>query len=361
VRALAIGVVIALGFLATRTGLAVEPPAEGGPLEEPPPGAIAELGPLPAAGIAGGADLGNWPAPDVARQLDDYARLNATWIRHDFAWDAVEPSPGEFSWAGLDELVDASTARGIRVIATIGYTPSWANGGHDDHRFGPSSATQFAAFAGAVAARYGERGVRAYEIWNEPNITYWQPEPDPAAYTRVLCAAYDAIKAVDPDAVVISGGVSPAGDGPGTVSPHAWLRALYAAGAKPCFDAIGVHPYVDSDVGAHSVDPGNPWFQMAGSTPSVRSIQADNDDSAKRLWATEVGARLSAGGALDQARRLDEALTLWRSYPWAGVLAWFIYWDPNEYGLVNGDWSPRPAWFAYRDAAAAYREDLSPD
>jgi hypothetical protein len=343
---------VALALLAARSGLADPsgPPPDGsGP---PPATALSGLGPLPALGIAGGHELGRRPAADVDRQLDDHTRLNAAWLRQDFAWDAVEPQEGRLEWSGLDNVVTAAGARGIRVIATIGYTPPWANGGHDDHRFAPESPERFAAFAGAVAARYGGRGVHAYEIWNEPNISYWQPHPDPVAYARVLCAAARAIRDADPEAHIVTGGVSPAGDGPGTISPHAWLRALYAAGAKPCFDAIGVHPYVDADVGSGSQDPGNPWFQMAGSTPSIRSIQAENDDSDKRIWATEVGARLSAGGADEQARRLYDALTRWRTYPWAGVLAWFIYWDPNEYGLVNHDWSPRPAWFAYQRAAA---------
>ena len=138
--------------------------------------------------------------------------------------------------------------------------------------------------------------MHAYEIWNEPNIAYWQPAPDPVAYTAALHAASVAIHAADPEATVVTGGTSPAGDGPGTISPHAWLEALYAAGARPDFDAIGHHPYLDSDIGPDSTDPGNPWFQMAGSTPSIRSIQAEHGDEHKRIWATEVGCRRSIGG-----------------------------------------------------------------
>src|SRR5215510_11171897 len=81
VRALALGLVLVLGVLATRTGLAEEAPADAGAVQEPPSSGVAGLGPLPAVGIAAGADLGTWTAPDVARQLDDYVSLNAAWIR----------------------------------------------------------------------------------------------------------------------------------------------------------------------------------------------------------------------------------------------------------------------------------------
>jgi polysaccharide biosynthesis protein PslG len=122
----------------------------------------------------------------------------------------------------------------------------------------------------------------------------------------------------DPQAIVISGGMAPAGDGPTTYAPHTWLGDLYADRAKPCFDAIGFHPYVDADVGATSTDPGNPWYQMARSTPSIRSIQAANGDSGKRIWATEVGCRLSLGGASEQAERLSDAMALWPHLPLGG-------------------------------------------
>jgi polysaccharide biosynthesis protein PslG len=305
---------------------------------------------LPALGVAAGPDLGARTSAARARELDDYLTLGVTWVRHDVAWDVAEPAPGRMNWAPTDAVVIDALRRGLSILYTISYTPAWANGGHADHRYAPTDPAQFGAFAGKVAARYGQFGVHAYEIWNEPNISYWKPRPDPARYTAVLRAAASAIRRADPAATIITGGTSPAGDSGTTFSPHSWLRALYANGAKPWFDAVGHHPYVDSDVGPTSTDPGNPWFQMAGSTPSLRSIEIENGDADKRIWATEVGCRRSLGNC---AWRLSVAAGLWRSYPWAGVMAWFTYWDPNEYGLVSGDWTQRPTWSALRYVAAA--------
>ena len=170
-------------------------------------------------GIAAGADMQNWSVGTVGRALDDYGALHARWIRHDFAWDAIEPQRGTYTWAGFDQLVTAARSRGIDVIATITYTPAWANGGHSDHTYAPTAADEFGQFAGAVAGRYAPQGVHTYEIWNEPNIGFWKPTPDPQAYTAVLCSAYQRIHAADPAATVITGGTSPAGDGPSTYSP----------------------------------------------------------------------------------------------------------------------------------------------
>jgi hypothetical protein len=307
---------------------------------------------LPAVGVSAGPDLGKRSAVAMTRELDDYRQLRVKWVRHDFAWDVAEPAPGVFNWAPTDLVALGARLRGLNVLATISYTPAWANGGHADHRFAPTDPQAFGRFAGQVAKRYSALGVHAYEIWNEPNIhNYWQPSPNPALYATLLRAAAVAIRAADPGATIVSGGTSPAHDGANTISPLSWLRALYANGAKPWFDAIGHHPYVDSDVGPDSGDPGNPWHQMAGSPGNMRSIQAANGDSAKRIWATEVGCRQSLGGC---EQRLARAVALWRTYPWAGVLTWFTYWDPNEYGLVSGDWTRRPVWYALRAAAGAY-------
>lgn len=309
---------------------------------------------FPDVGIAAGADLQNWASSDLDRQLDDYLVLHSHWIRSDFAWDVIEPQQGTFNWSGFDELVSAARARRLNLIATVGYTPVWANGGSTDHRYEPTSADQFGQFAGQVAGRYAPEGVHTYEIWNEPNIGFWQPAPNPAAYTAVLKAAYLAIHAADPHAVVLTGGTSPAGDGSSTLSPQTWLNDLYADGAKPYFDAVAHHPYVDST--ATPGDLGNAWYLMydAYAPSNLRGIMSANGDAAKRIWATEVGCNRVALGDMECSDRISKAFQLWRGYPWAGALTWFIYWDPNVYGLVDGNWGRRPEWYAFQTAGSNF-------
>jgi len=96
--------------------------------------------------------------------------------------------------------------------------------------------------AGMAAA-----GADAIEIWNEPNIDReWQNGYiSPANYTRLLCAAYQAIKAANPRTAVISAAPAPTGYFGGCY-PHGcddkpWMEGLWNAGAANCMDYIGAH------------------------------------------------------------------------------------------------------------------------
>src|SRR5262249_2173449 len=88
---------------------------------------------LPGVGIAAGADLQTWTSANLNRQLDDYGRIHARWIRHDFAWDAIQPAQGTFAWGGFDQLVSTARARHIHLVPTLTYTPARANGGARHH------------------------------------------------------------------------------------------------------------------------------------------------------------------------------------------------------------------------------------
>lgn len=313
---------------------------------------------LPAVGIASWDIVNRWGSDtaDLQRELAGYGSIHATWTRTDFRWDVIEPQQGVFRWSAYDQYVSQARQRGLSVIATIDYTPAWANGGHADNTYQPSSSSQFGQFAGKVAKRYARQGVHVYEIWNEPNIdAFWKPVPSPQAYAQDLAAAYRNIKAADSQATVITGGSSPAGTGPTSYSPVDWLSALYGQGAKPYFDGVGHHPYVDST--PTPGDLGGNWYLMGDPSypyTTLRQVMSSNGDSAKRVWATEAGCnRLNLGDA-ECATRISEALQAWRGYPWAAALGWFTYFDPNAYGLVDGSWNLRSEGLAYQSAAGGF-------
>jgi aryl-phospho-beta-D-glucosidase BglC (GH1 family) len=112
-------------------------------------------------------------------------------------------------------------------------TPDWARPADSSFTHPPTNVADFANFMTQLATRYKGQ-VAAYEIWNEPNLNYeWgEQTPDPAAYTELLKAAYTAVKAVDPAAKVISGGLATTGDGSATAYGDLdFLRGMYEAGA----------------------------------------------------------------------------------------------------------------------------------
>ena len=182
----------------------------------------------------------------LGRQLDGVAASGSHWLRVDFMWSGIEAAGrGQYSWDAADRLVAAANARGIHLLAMAAYTPAWNRpAGTTDH-YQPTDPTAYAEFVRAAAARYAPLGLHAWEIWNEPNTTdFWQPAPNPARYTELLKLGSAAIRSVDPSAFVVSAGVAPAVNSPGhSIAPTDFVAAMYAAGAGPSIDAVGLHPY----------------------------------------------------------------------------------------------------------------------
>jgi hypothetical protein len=305
---------------------------------------------------------------ELARDLDAMAAAGSHSLRVDINWAVIQSAGStSYDWAAFDRVVQAARQRGFDVLGMIGYTPSWAlPAGVSGSMYAPANVSDYATFAATAAKRYAALGVHAYEIWNEPNIAaFWKPKPDPAAYAQLLKAAYAAIKAVDSQAVVLTGGTSPAATDGTNFAPPAFLQGLYANGAKGSFDAVAHHPYCwpasPGDTYAWSA-----WYQMYGTSPSLRSLMVANGDGDKQIWATEFGAPTNGpSGSFvsesDQAAMATKAYQLFASYSWAGPLFWYAPRDlgtdsgtrENFFGILRNDFSPKPAYAAYQAASAS--------
>jgi polysaccharide biosynthesis protein PslG len=325
-------------------------------------------------GISAGGDLQNEDAATLGRDLDEMEALDARWVRMDINWGVVQANgPSSYNWGPFDRVIDGATDRGIDVVAVIERTPGWARPAGTSSTFGPDPA-KYAAFVGKAVARYAAMGVHTYEVWNEPNIpAFWTPSPDPVAYTKLLKAAYPEIKAADPEATVLTGGTAPAGTNGTTFSPVDFLRAVYDNGGGDSFDAVSHHPY------SWHAYPGeakswSAWHQMYGTNPSLRSVMADNGDSAKKIWGTEWGAPTNgpAGSFVSeatQAQMVTKAYSLWKTYDWAGPLLAYEGRDfgtgtdtrENFFGLLRHDYSKKPSYTAYRDAVDNLNTDPGED
>jgi hypothetical protein len=91
-------------------------------------------------------------------------------------------------------------------------------------------------------------GPDAIEVWNEQNIDREWPsgQIDPAAYVNnMLKPAYNAIKAANPNVMVISGAPAPTGFfggcGGGGCNDDQYMAGMAAAGAANYMDCIGIH------------------------------------------------------------------------------------------------------------------------
>jgi hypothetical protein len=318
------------------------------------------------AGIAAGGAIQNETSTDLNNDLNIDQSTGASWVRIDINWAQIQNGgPSSYDWSNIDSVVQGAESRGLRVLGGIVYTPSWARPSGTSATYGPNPST-YAAFASAAVAHYSAMGVHAYEIWNEENtVSSWTPAPNPAAYAALLKAAYPAIKAADPSATVITGGLSPAPNDGTNIAPVTFLSDIYAAGAEGSFDAVGAHPYCWPAMPGDT-DTWSAWYQMYGTSPSLRSVMEANGDSAKKIWGTEYGAPTNGPSGTyvseaTQASMISQAIQLWGSYSWAGPL--FIYQGRdlgtdtssqyNFFGLTNYDGTPKPSFGAYQQAVQA--------
>ncbi|QEC49595.1 endo-1,4-beta-xylanase [Baekduia soli] len=184
-----------------------------------------------------------------ARAADMTAAGVGSW-RVEMAWDAIEPAPGQFAWGATDRKVLTAARHGIDVLGLALRAPAWANGGSPDPFVPPRRPAAFAGYLRALIGRYGPRGslwaehpevprraVRAWEIWNEPNLVdYFRTQPFQKPYAALLRAAYPAVKAADPGATVLMASMA-------NFSWRDLARLLSVGGPRLRFDAAGAHPF----------------------------------------------------------------------------------------------------------------------
>ena len=241
-------------------------------------------------------------------------------------------------------------------------TPPWARPANctSSDECAPANASDFANFATAAARRYPQ--IQVWEIWNEPNIVpYWQPKPDAVKYTALLKAAYIAIKAVNPNAIVLTGGTSPASSNGTNISPINFLQKIYNNGGGGSFDGVGHHPSCYEQVNCPNFyAPWSSWSQMNDTSPSLRSVMIDHGDSDMKIWVTEFTAPTGGGTRAiteaQQAQMFTNAYNLFSSYDWAGpVFNWHQDQDKcttsNDVecfiGLIRYDGSNKPGYDSF--------------
>ena len=316
------------------------------------------------------------------------------WIKQQVRWNAFEPAPGRYdatSLQALDGVVAAAEAAGLKVLLSVAAAPYYYAAGPGRPHYIPEELAQFLTM---LATRYRGR-VHAYEPWNEPNLMgegavsrLW---PEGAAeFVAIQKAAYRAIKAVDPEAIVVFPALAPTGVGeqPGSdrsqaLDDRVFLEHVYRVSdgdIRRYFDVLGVHSYGYNNppgdwLGHQTVATAgfksHPSFYFRRFTQLRDVLLAYGDD--KPLWITELGwtsCRLPAPGhefCLDnseaqRARYLVEAVELLEiQYPY--VQAVFL-WNLNfrsvvpetdqkwGYGLINPDNTATPAYAALRDFRA---------
>jgi polysaccharide biosynthesis protein PslG len=309
---------------------------------------------------------------DLIGSLGNPGKVGA---RVTFYWSDIEPTPGNWQFNVYDGLMKRAASGQIQLLGILAYAMKRVAGAAADMQGDPwalsfcppDEVEAFATFAATVVARYPE--VLYWEIWNEPNTTnFWRPSPDPVRYVELLRRSYTAIKAANPKAVVVLGGLSPGtGIGQGnTMSAVSFLEAVYQNGGKNYFDVVGFHPY-NGGV--------SPDLYLADYVNSVHDVMTQYEDGNKEVWVTEigwfVGTQAEALSEAEQADYLSRAFTILYNLEFVERVYWYNLKDyanqapvnppapsvcgpsagpPVDYGLFRFDGSARPAAGAFKQA-----------
>lgn len=313
-------------------------------------------------GLAYGGRMSTSDA-ELAASLDRATRLGATWVRTDLVWADVEREPGVYDWSVFDRWVDGAAARDLRLLPIVLGTPAWARRAScaEEPACPPGDVDDYAAFAGAAAARYAARGLHTWQLWNEPNSGLFWIDPDPAEYADLLAASATAIRAADPEARVVSGGLAALAPREDVVGARRFLRAVCARGVCDQLDVFAYHPYTFPDLASDPSYPDAPWNRIADSPPSlIRILDRFGLDDVP-IWITEFGA--PTGGDADyvteerQAQIAFDAVASAVVTPRVEMLFWYTDIDLPErdgreahFGLVRADGTEKPAWDELRRA-----------
>ncbi len=359
----------------TATPMPTATPTAPPPTPTPKPKPVAEEAApepeQPAASTVPASTVGNLPfgygiqvdpRGNKAANIGHIQALGFGWVKFQMPWKDVEPNPGDYQWGTWDDIIGAYSSAGIKVLLSIPKAPNWARPPGDDKSVEgpPADYGTFATFLGAVASRYAGK-VQAIEVWNEQNLWYeggGSPIP-PDQYVAMLSAAYGAIKAANPDMIVVSGAPTPAGDvGGKAIDDLNYLTAMYAAGLKNVSDAIGAHPSgyncpaqgdwqtvtaEEATAGAFMGPFNNRHHSWCfrGTMEGYRNVMVANGDDAKTIWPTEFGWAVSSNPhpgydyALDnsldeQAQWIVQAYQQAKAWGWVGSM---FLWN-LDYGVT---------------------------
>jgi hypothetical protein len=225
------------------------------------------------------------------KTLNQQARIGVGLVRQTFDWAQIERAPGRYDFSGYDGFVASLAVRRMRVLPVLLDPPRFRSarpaGSTRVGTWPPRNDADIGRFAAALVRRYGPHGtlwrdrpdlpkvpVRSWQVWNEPSLpVYWSSGPSPGRYARMLKAVSGAIKRVDPNAEVVTGGLPESRLG---IPFDRFLRGMYRAGAAPAFDVLAIHPYAQDDSGVLSA------------VEQARRIMDANGDRSP-IWVTELG------------------------------------------------------------------------
>src|SRR3954452_13557854 len=230
-----------------------------------------------------------------AIQDKQFRKMDATGVRtvrRVFSWAQAQPDQAQPpSFTDTDAFVARAARNDIEILPVVMYAPPWARVDPSNFASPPANPGDYTSYLLRLENRYGPNGsfwtehpelpkkpLRTWQIWNEPQLMYQWGDHDnwQAGYGRLLHAAHDVLKQVDPGSTVVLAGAT----------NYAWtaLDSLYDKGAiKGQFDVAALHPYTGSA------------GRVLIAVKLFRDVLKKHGDGRMPLWLTELAWPASKG------------------------------------------------------------------
>ena len=322
---------------------------------------------------------------------DTLREADALWTTLFLNWRDVEASPGQYNWAAWDEPLGRAADLGYQVVITINGNPTWAA----DTACGPireEHLDDFATFVRKAVERYSypPYNVLYWAFYNEPDnsdmVNYggilggcwgyaWNPNAAPGAggdaYASMLKHVYPAVKAANPNAYVVMGGLAydyfTTDPGGGLFDPY-FLTDVLEAGGGDYFDVLNFHYYPwSADIHWEPVGANRYERHLAFKARWIATEVYNAIGERKPIMITEVGETSHNKDNTPDYRR--QIWTLFETFMHARMvnaypILWFtgadlqfsINYDGRRYGLLMLDGTTKPSYYAYKTLVEELKE-----
>ncbi|HWQ84490.1 MAG TPA: hypothetical protein VN363_07995 [Anaerolineales bacterium] len=388
------------------------PAANNTPASPTPPAVLAAITPRPPAEPIFGIELHDI---SEAGGLGLLTGAGGHWVRRNaLKWSEVEYLPGQRSWQNLSRLeaeLEAASAAGLQTILIVRSTPHFARQSASS-ACGPVASEYFEAFADFMAeavSRYSQPpyNVRYWELGNEPDVDpslvssdsvfgCWGDQSDPdyggQHYGEMLKVVYPQVKAANPDAQLLIGGLlldcdpdNPPETTPGSgkqkdCSSSRFLQGILEAGGGAYFDAVSFHAY-DYYAGELGLYGNSNWHSawnttgpaLYAKTQFLTALLARYGWGDKPLLNTEVALICASSPGVCASEEFMLTKAYYTAQANASALAagltanlWYSLQGWRDTGLVGSGMTPNIAYTAYaasleRLSEAAYAGRLQPE
>jgi len=238
------------------------------------------------------------------------AEAHLGWSRHEFHYSS------RMSYNFYDSAKRAQDAKGIKTLGLLAYP-------------GRKDINIWKNYVRSVVGHYGS-SITAWEIMNEIDNHLTASE-----YAEYLKEAHTIIKGINPNAIVISSGIS------SRPEAASFIDGLASAGVWDKFDAVGLHIY-------HAGSPETVnWGGGNVSSEISRIIGSINRNGGnKKIWITEIGYQSSEVGEENQGNFLARASIMAKSFPEVDKIFFYRLYDNSDqrFGLTNSAFSQKKSF-----------------